>query len=109
MQFIFVDNAEQVILNGIRKYMKDAGFSLTVADCRKVEGRTRILAYHVLLNTKRMMFKNVPIVVNAISTALYDEKKHEDTILDDFTTDIDSFDSHFYSWSYFIDYFGAFK
>lgn len=109
VQFIFVDNAEQVILNGIRKYMKDAGFSLTVADCRKVEGRTRILAYHVLLNTKRMMFKNVPIVVNAISTALYDEKKHEDTILDDFTTDIDSFDSHFYSWSYFIDYFGAFK
>lgn len=109
VQFIFVDNAEQVILNGVRRHMVDAGFMLEVTDCRKVEGKTRILAYHVLLNTHRMSFRNVPLVVDALSTVLYDEKKHDDTILDDFTTDVDTFDSHFYSWSYFIDYFGAFK
>ena len=91
------------------RYMRDAGFMVEVRDSRKVEGKTRILAYHVLLNTHRMSFRQVPLVVDALSTALYDEKKHEDTILDDFTTDVDTFDGHFYSWSSFIDYFGAFK
>ena len=109
VNYIFVDCAEQVILNGIRVYMRDAGFMVEVRDSRKVEGKTRILAYHVLLNTHRMSFRQVPLVVDALSTALYDEKKHEDTILDDFTTDVDTFDGHFYSWSSFIDYFGAFK
>lgn len=109
VDYIFVDCAEQVILNGIRIYMRDAGFMVDVRDSRKVEGKTRILAYHVLLNTHRMSFRQVPLVVDALTTALYDEKKHEDTILDDFTTDVDTFDGHFYSWSFFIDYFGAFK
>ena len=82
---------------------------MTVTDSKKVESKSRILAYHVLLNTHRMAFRNVKMVVDALSTALYDEKKHEDAILDDFTTDVDTFDGHFYSWSFFIDYFGAFK
>ena len=109
VDYIFVDCAEQVILNGIRVAMRDEGYNVTVTDSKKVESKSRILAYHVLLNTHRMAFRNVKMVVDALSTALYDEKKHEDAILDDFTTDVDTFDGHFYSWSFFIDYFGAFK
>lgn len=108
VSYVFVDNAEQVILNTIRKAVWDAGFThVQVTDCKKVDGKTRILTYNLLLNQHRMTFKNVPIVSESLSTALFDEKKNEDSILDDFTTDIDTFDAHFYSWSKFMEYITA--
>lgn len=107
VEYVFVDNAEQVILNSIRRAVLDANLPTQVTDCRKVDGKTRILLYNLLLNQHRMFFKNVPIVSEALSTALFDEKKNDDAILDDFTTDIDTFDAHFYSWSYFMDYITA--
>lgn len=100
--YVFVDNAEQVILNSIRAAVRNAGFSTQVTDCKKVEGKTRILTYNMMLNRHKMKFQAVPMVVEALSTALYDSKSKEDKILDDFTTDIDTFDAHFYSWSTFM-------
>lgn len=108
-KFVFVDNAEQVILNSIRGYVHRAGYGTVVEDCKKAEGKDRILIYNLLLGQNRMTFYNVPIVSEALATVLYDDKKDEDTILDDFTTDVDSFDAHFYSWSYFMDYITAFR
>lgn len=102
--YVCVDNAEQVLLNSIRTAVWEAGLSTEVIDCKKIEGKTRILIYNLLLNQHRMKFKAVPMVVESLSTALYDTKKNEDAILDDFTTDIDTFDAHFYSWSIFMDY-----
>lgn len=102
--YVCVDNAEQVLLNSIRTAVWEAGLSTEVIDCKKIEGKTRILIYNLLLNQNRMKFKAVPMVVESLSTALYDTKKDEDAILDDFTTDIDTFDAHFYSWSIFMDY-----
>ena len=104
VSYVFVDNAEQVILNSIRVAVRNAGFTTQVADCRKVDGKTRILTYNMMLNRHKMKFQAVPMVVESLSTALYDSKAKEDTILDDFTTDIDTFDAHFYSWSPFMEY-----
>lgn len=103
VKYIFVDNAEQVILNSIRKAVYSAGFNTQVTDCKKIKGKDRILLYNMMLNRQKMLFQAVPKVVESLSTALYDESKQEDTILDDFTTDIDTFDAHFYSWSKFMD------
>ncbi len=100
---VFVDNAEQVILNSIRGYLKSQGIKVAVQDCKKVKGSTRILLYNLMFNLGMLRFKNVPVVEESLSTALYDDSKDEDTILDDFTTDIDTFDAHFYSWSYYVD------
>ena len=104
VSYVFVDNAEQVILNSIRVAVREAGFSTQVADCRKVDGKTRILTYNMMLSRHKMWFQAVPVVVESLTTALYDSKAKEDKILDDFTTDIDTFDAHFYSWSYFMEY-----
>lgn len=103
VKYIFVDNAEQVILNSIRKAVYMAGFKTEVLDCKKIKGKDRILLYNMMLNREKMFFQAVPTVVESLSTALFDDSKQEDTILDDFTTDIDTFDAHFYSWSYFMD------
>ena len=102
VSYVFVDNAEQVILNSIRVAVRNAGFTTQVADCKKVDGKTRILTYNMMLNRHKMKFQAVPMVVESLSTALYDSKSKEDKILDDFTTDIDTFDAHFYSWSTFM-------
>lgn len=101
VSYVFVDNAEQVLLNSIRAAVRSAGFTTQVADCKKIEGSTRILIYNMMLNRHKMKFQAVPKTVEALSTALYDSKAKEDKILDDFTTDIDTFDAHFYSWSTF--------
>ena len=90
VSYVFVDNA-----------VRSAGFTTQVADCKKIEGSTRILIYNMMLNRHKMKFQAVPKTVEALSTALYDSKAKEDKILDDFTTDIDTFDAHFYSWSTF--------
>lgn len=103
VKYVFVDNAEQVILNSIRKAVFNAGFRTQVTDCKKIQGKDRILLYNMMLNREKMLFQAVPTVVESLSTALFDDSKQEDTILDDFTTDIDTFDAHFYSWSYFMD------
>lgn len=100
---VFVDNAEQVILNSIRVAVQRAGFPTNVMDCRKIDGKTRILTYNMMLNRHKMKFQAVPMVVESLSTALYDTKSKEDKILDDFTTDVDTFDAHFYSWSTYMD------
>lgn len=102
--YVFVDNAEQVILNTIASYVVNQGLPTQVIDCKKVKGSSRILTYNLMLNLDRMKFYKVPVVIDSLTTALFDEKKHDDEILDDFTTDIDTFDAHFYSWSYFMDY-----
>ena len=36
---------------------------------------------------------------------VYDSKSKDEKLLDDFSTDVDTYDADFYSWSYFINYF----
>ena len=64
--YVFVDNAEQVILNSIRVAVRNAGFPTQVAECRKVDGKTRILTYNMMLNRHKMKFQAVPMVVEMI-------------------------------------------
>lgn len=101
---VFVDNAEQVILNTIRRFLINNNIKINVFDCKKFDGKTRILQYNLLLNTNRMWFYKVPKTIEALTTAVYDEKTKEDKILDDFTSDIDTFDAHFYSFSSYLEY-----
>lgn len=105
VKYLFVDNAEQILINTLAKYIRTKGLSVEVVECRKFEGKTRILIYNLMLNTGKMLFYKVPATVEALSTAMYDEKSKEDKILDDFSTDIDTFDAHFYSFSAFLNYF----
>lgn len=101
VSYVFVDNAEQIILNGIHMAVKRKFPYTSVQGCKKIEGKDRILLYNRMLNMGAMWFQGVPIVVESLSTAMYDGDSKEDKILDDFTTDIDTFDAHFYSFSTF--------
>ncbi len=102
----FVDNEAQVIENGLRTFSKQKGYSTLVADCKKVEFTDRTLSYNYLFNTDKFMIVSVmcPKIIEALSTMVYADEK-EDELLDDYTTDVDTYDADFYSWSRYIDYF----
>ncbi len=98
---VYVDNAEQVILNTILSEVRKANLPVKVDDCKKEEGATRIQCYHMLHNTDKLKYYDVPEILNSLGEQLYKEDSAKDEIVDDFTTDVDTYDSHFYSFSAF--------
>lgn len=102
----FVDNEAQVIENGLRNYSRKKGYGTQVADCLKVKFKDRTLAYNYIFNTDKFMVvsKLCPGLVDSLSTMVY-EDEDEDSLLDDYTTDVDTYDADFYSWSRHMDYF----
>lgn len=102
----FVDNEAQVIENGLRSFSRQNNITTQVADCKKVAFNDRVLSYNFLLNTKRLRIVEslCPNIVNSLSTMAY-AGDNEDRLLDDYTTDVDTYDADFYSWSRHMDYF----
>lgn len=97
-QGIFCDNAEQVLNNSLRSELK---FNIPVLDSLKTPIEERIKSIIRLLNTDKISFieGKTKSVVEALQTALYDEKSPTDRWIDDGkTSDIDSLDSFVYSW-----------
>ena len=104
--YCFVDNEAQVIENGLRTFSQQKGYYTKVADCKKVKFTERTLSYNYLFNTEKFMIVSsmCPSIIEALSTMVYADEK-EDELLDDYTTDVDTYDADFYSWSRYIDFF----
>ena len=97
-QGIFCDSAEQVLNNSLRSELK---FNIPVLDSLKTPIEERIKSLIRLLNTDKISFieGRTKSVVEALQTALYDEKSPTNRWIDDGkTSDIDSLDSFVYSW-----------
>ena len=48
--------------------------------------------------------KMCPELIESLSTMVYADED-EDSLLDDYSTDVDTYDADFYSWSRYMDYF----
>lgn len=103
----FVDNAEQLILNGLAMYSAANGIGVNVTGCRKTEFKDRVLAYNAVINTNRLLWVKdfCEPIADSLSEMVYDSKSKEEKLLDDFTTDVDTYDADYYSWSHFLNYF----
>lgn len=106
VRYVFADCAEQYLITGMRKAVKDAGLPVQVGDSEKGRIIDRIICTNTLLNTDRLyILRSCNQVVNALRAAMWDKKAAEKGIeqrLDDFTTDIDTCDAFEYSFSRFI-------
>ena len=104
--YCFVDNEAQVIENGLRTFSQQKGYYTKVADCKKVKFTERTLSYNYLFNTEKFMIVSsmCPGIIESLSTMVYADE-NEDELLDDYTTDVDTYDADFYSWSRYIDFF----
>lgn len=106
VRYVFADCAEQYLITGMRKAVKDAGLPVQVGDSEKGRIIDRIICTNTLLNTDRLyILRSCNQVINALRAAMWDKKAAEKGIeqrLDDFTTDIDTCDAFEYSFSRFI-------
>lgn len=106
VSFLFADSAEQVLNNSLNGELQTNGINLIVQDSIKIEIKNRIELWNRLLNLERLTFieGQTQTIIEALQTALYDEKAKDDRWIDDGeTSDIDSLDSFDYSFEYWFE------
>lgn len=106
VSFVFADSAEQVLNNSLNGELRANGINLVVQDSLKIEIKNRIELWNRLLNLDKLSFieGQCQTLIEALQTALYDEKAKDDRWIDDGeTSDIDSLDSFNYSFEYWFE------
>mgnify|MGYP000245522555 FL=1 len=106
VSFVFADSAEQVLNNSLNGELRANKINLIVQDSLKIEIKNRIKLWNRLLNLDKLSFieKQCNTLIEALQTALYDEKAKDDRWIDDGeTSDIDSLDSFNYSFEYWFE------
>jgi len=95
---IYCDSAEQVLIQGIKLEVARQRLPVNVHNARKGSVNERIAFYNSLIAQKRFfVMRNCTHVIEALQSAVWDNKKFEDVRLDNGTTNIDSLDALEYS------------
>ena len=95
---IYADSAEQVLIKGMQKALFDVEINIKIKNSIKNEINDRIRLVNSLIATDRFLYtKDCNTLVDALSLAVYEDDKQEDTRLDDGTSDIDTLDAFEYS------------
>lgn len=104
IDYMLPDNEEVVLIRGLRRAVETNNLNTLVRGCVKEPindridcGRTMI-AYDILYYIE----EECETLVEAISSALWDDNSKEDVRLDDFTSDIDTMDAFEYSFERFM-------
>ena len=106
VSFIFADSAEQVLNNSLNGEIQANGINLIVQDSLKIPIKDRIELWNRLLNLDKLSFieGQTKTIIEAMQTALYDDKAKDDRWIDDGeTSDIDSLDSFNYSFEFWFE------
>lgn len=106
VSFLFADSAEQVLNNSLNGELKANNINLIVQDSIKIPIKDRIELWNRLLNLERITFIDgqTKTIIEALQTALFDEKAKDDRWIDDGeTSDIDSLDSFNYSFEFWFE------
>ena len=104
IDYIFPDNEEVVLIRGLRRGAAERGLNALVRGCIKEPINDRIDLFRTMLAYDMFWYieEECKTLVEAISSALWDEDAKEDTRLDNFTSDIDTMDAFEYSWTKFM-------
>lgn len=96
-----VDSAEQYIENGVREALRKAGFNISVADSdkSKIMDRVKFIQRMFSINRLFLIEDECATLISSLSELCYDDKKSVDTILDNGSTDNDTFDAFSYSFT----------
>ena len=100
IDYAFPDNEETVHIRSLRNACEKKGWSTIVRGSKKEAINDRIDCEQKMLSYGIFFYVagECDTLVKAMRTAMWDDKKLEDTRLDDFTTDIDSLDAFEYSF-----------
>lgn len=91
------DNEESVLIRGLKNTAKKENLDTVVLNAKKIAINNRIKLTLLLMAQNRLFIsRKCPHMIDAFQTAVYDQKKFDDTRLDDGTSDIDSLDAFEY-------------
>lgn len=94
----YCDSAESILIKGMEKAARNAVLPIRVAKAAKKEIIDRIrLVTRLLAQNRIALTGECQTLSNALSTALWDSKKLNDTRLDDGSSDIDTLDAFEYT------------
>lgn len=97
VMLVYCDSAEQILIRGLKRITMQRKLPVEVHNARKNPILDRIkLVLQLMAQNRFKVSKNASTVKNALCEAVWD-KKHEDTRLDDGSTDIDTIDGLEYS------------
>ena len=100
---IYADSAEQVLIKGMQKALYDEDINIKIKNSIKNKIVDRIRLTNSLIATDRFRYtEDCMTLKNALSTAVYEDDKPEDTRLDNGTSDIDTLDAYEYSIEKYI-------
>lgn len=104
IDYMLPDNEEVVLIRGLKRRCQNEGWSTLVRGCTKEPINDRIDIGRTMISYGILYYieEECKTFVEALSSALWDDKAKEDTRLDDFTTDIDTIDAWEYSWCRYI-------
>jgi PBSX family phage terminase large subunit len=99
IDYVYWDNAEQVLGRGIKKAIEEKFSGVIVRPALKTTINDRIQCTLRLMGIGRLFFTDdCQTIVDALSDAVWNDKKLEDERLDDGSTDIDSLDGFEYTF-----------
>lgn len=100
IDYMLPDNEEVVLIRGLRRRVQEEGWNTLVRGCVKEPINDRIDCGRTMISYNIFSYieEENKLLVDAISSALWDSEAKEDTRLDDLTTDIDTIDAWEYSW-----------
>lgn len=94
----YCDSAESTLIHGLRAAVNRAGLAIDIKKARKGPIIDRIRFYNMIMAQGRYkVMSHCKHLIEALSSAVWDEKKHEDTRLDDGNMNVDSLDALEYS------------
>ncbi len=104
IDFMLPDNAETVLIRGLRNAVINANVDTIVKGCIKDEINNRIDLERTMIAYDMFYYieEECKTLVDALSSALWDSEKIEDVRLDDLTTDIDTLDAFEYSFTRYM-------
>ena len=101
--YVFCDSAEQLLINGLARYLDNKGLGIRVRDCDKSTINARIMFKNSMLNTGKYKIKSTcKNVINSTMQQVWNSKTTTDERLDDGTVDIDTADAEEYSWTRYL-------
>lgn len=104
IDYMLPDNEEVVLIRGLKRRVQELGWDTLVRGCVKEPINDRIDCGRTMISYNIFYYieEECKLLVDALSSALWDDEAKEDTRLDDFTTDIDTIDAWEYSWCKYI-------
>lgn len=100
----FADNAEPVLINGLRSYCSKNNFKIMISNAKKGSILDRIRAYTILFENKGIYIsEKCTNLIRALETAVWDHKSPTDKRLDNFSSNIDSLDAMEYATENMMD------